>query len=188
MPFCVDPPHSDYMICCDPMYNLDIPDHYTSTATYAATLAHKVHLNMILTFDDEGLWMLFSIHCDLLMMKYISFCCEVNYAYCVLLFQACHSFTPNSSFINLYHPRFVIFFWKIHRSLLRFGKIMSIVALRDLHPGEEILVRVAVFRLLQKELNLSWIFQIQLQMQVCYNYKLDKAPQWYQNNWIQHLM
>ena len=73
-------------------------------------------------------------------------------------------------------------------SLLRFGKIMSIVALRDLHPGEEILVRVAVFRLLQKELNLSWIFQIQLQMQVCYNYKLDKAPQWYQNNWIQHLM
>ena len=65
---------------------------------------------------------------------------------------------------------------------------MSIVALRDLHPGEEILVRVAVLRLLQKELNLSWIFQIQLQMQVCYNYKLDKAPQWYQNNWIQHLM
>ena len=65
---------------------------------------------------------------------------------------------------------------------------MSIVALRDLHPGEEILVRVAVFRLLQKKLNLSRIFQIQLQMQVCYNYKLDKAPQWYQNNWIQHLM
>ena len=65
---------------------------------------------------------------------------------------------------------------------------MSIVALRDLHPGEEILVRVAVFRLLQKKLNLSRIFQIQLQMQVCYNYKLDKAPQWYQNNWIHHLM
>ena len=65
---------------------------------------------------------------------------------------------------------------------------MSIVALRDLHPGEEILVRVAVSRLLQKKLNLSWIFQIQLQMQVCYNYKLDKAPQWYQNNWIHHLM
>ena len=43
VPFCVDPPHSDYMICCDPMYNLDIPDHYTSTANYAATLAHKVH-------------------------------------------------------------------------------------------------------------------------------------------------
>lgn len=39
---------------------------------------------------------------------------------------------------------------------------MSIIALRDLHPGEEILV--------------------------CYNYKLEKAPQWYQNNWIQHLM
>ena len=91
------------------MYNLDIPDHYTSTANYAATLAHKVHLNVILTFNYEELRMLFSIHCDLLMMKYISFCCEVNYAYCVLLFQACHSFTPNSSFINLYHPRFVIF-------------------------------------------------------------------------------
>ena len=25
-------------------------------------------------------------------------------------------------------------------------------------------------------------------MQVCYNYNVHKAPVWYQNNWIQHLM
>ena len=40
--------------------------------------------------------------------------------------QACHSFTPNSTFASLYHPRF--------------GKIMSIVAMRDLRAGEEVLV------------------------------------------------
>ena len=97
----------------------------------------------------------------------------------MILIQACHSFAPNSSFMNLYHPRFlsnVIFCFKISHFLnyifgivklncqilrlyfslfhfvnsidikmLRFGKIMSIVALRDLHPGEEILVSFLKF-------------------------------------------
>ena len=44
---------SDYMICCDPMYNLDIPDHYTSTANYAATLAHKVFFVLFCYFHEK---------------------------------------------------------------------------------------------------------------------------------------
>ena len=80
----------------------------------------------------------------------------------LLIAQACHSFTPNSSFVNLYHPRFSNILLTLIISMLllsneyiqcnkgalglnicrlvRFGKIMSIIALRDLHPGEEILV------------------------------------------------
>ena len=65
----------------------------------------------------------------------------------------------------------------------RFGKIMSIVALRDLHPGEEVLVSfLRFFRRL-----LSFLSN-QHYLQVCYNYSVDKAAVWYQNNWIQHLM
>jgi len=55
--------------------------------------------------------------------------------------KACHSFEPkrNAKFDNLWHPRF--------------GRIMSIVALRDIRLGEEILVK--------------------------YGYDLRIAPEWY---------
>ena len=33
---------SDYEICCDQAYSLDIPEKYISTKNYAATLGHKV--------------------------------------------------------------------------------------------------------------------------------------------------
>ena len=183
---------SDYMICCDPMYNLDIPDHYTSTANYAATLAHKVFLSFSAIFMKSVVIKRALIH--------------------LLIAQACHSFTPNSSFVNLYHPRFAnillpIMIWMLLLSneyiqcnkgalglnicrLVRFGKIMSIIALRDLHPGEEILVSLCSNFFVEIESFPSFfchLFSV-THPQVCYNYKLEKAPQWYQNNWIQHLM
>jgi len=61
--------------------------------------------------------------------------------------KTCHSFSPNSHFAQLWHPRF--------------GLIMSIVANRDLEPGEEVFVS--------------------------YNYDIQKAPEWYQNQWFKHL-
>ena len=48
----------------------------------------------------------------------------------------------------------------IYFVLFRFGLIMSIVALRDIRAGEEILVN--------------------------YNYDVKLAPEWYRSLWMQH--
>jgi hypothetical protein len=61
--------------------------------------------------------------------------------------KACHSFEPNCAFQQLWSPRF--------------GLIMSLVALQDLEPGEEITVH--------------------------YRYPLVTAPRWYQLLWRTYL-
>ena len=68
--------------------------------------------------------------------------------YCATLaHKTCHSFNPNSCFAQCWHPRF--------------GLIMSVVAKRDISPGEEIFVS--------------------------YNYSLATAPSWYQVMWFRHI-
>lgn len=52
---------------------------------------------------------------------------SVNNYSATLAHKTCHSFSPNSCFNQLYHPRF--------------GLIMSVVASRDINQGEEIFVR-----------------------------------------------
>jgi hypothetical protein len=46
-------------------------------------------------------------------------------------------------------------------AIFRFGAIMSVVALRTIEPGEEIFVN--------------------------YNYSVSLAPDWYKQQWFQHL-
>ena len=72
----------------DESCSIDIPDFYIATKQYCATLAHKVAITLNMS----------------------------NHPACCV--QACHSFTPNSAFNNLYHPRF--------------GRIMAIFAKRDI--------------------------------------------------------
>ena len=61
--------------------------------------------------------------------------------------KACHSFSPNCRFHQVYHPR-----W---------GKVVSLVAYRDIARHEEITV--------------------------CYGYKMSFAPKWYSDLWLRHL-
>ena len=62
--------------------------------------------------------------------------------------KACHSFkAKNAAFEDIYHPRF--------------GKVMSIVALRDIEADDEILVN--------------------------YNYEVVLAPDWYKEQWNAHV-
>jgi len=61
--------------------------------------------------------------------------------------KACHSFKPNAAFREYTHPRF--------------GRIMSIVAEKDIPRHEEVLVS--------------------------YNYRIHQAPEWYQQQYFQHL-
>ena len=61
--------------------------------------------------------------------------------------KACHSFEKkNAVFKEFEHPRF--------------GRIMSVVAIRDIEPSEEVFVS--------------------------YNYCVSLAPPWYQEIWFQH--
>ena len=69
------------------------------------------------------------------------------HVYCgSLAHKTCHSFTPNTDFQPCWNPRF--------------GRIMSVVATRDISEGEELFVN--------------------------YNYKLVYAPPWYQQQWFHH--
>merc|ERR1711892_1621229 len=61
--------------------------------------------------------------------------------------KACHSFSPNCRFHQVYHPR-----W---------GKVVCLVAYRDIARHEEITV--------------------------CYGYKMSFAPKWYSDLWLRHL-
>ena len=61
--------------------------------------------------------------------------------------KACHSFSPNSRFSQVFHPR-----W---------GKVVCLVAYRDIARHEEITV--------------------------CYGYKMEIAPRWYSDLWMKHL-
>ena len=61
--------------------------------------------------------------------------------------KTCHSFKPNSSFAEINHPRF--------------GRIMSIVASRNILCNEEILVS--------------------------YGYRIWQSPAWYANLWFEYL-
>ena len=61
--------------------------------------------------------------------------------------KACHSFSPNCRFSQVFHPR-----W---------GKVVCLVAYRDIQRDEEITV--------------------------CYGYKMDFAPKWYSDLWLKHL-
>lgn len=61
--------------------------------------------------------------------------------------KCCHSFEPNAQFQSLWHPRF--------------GHIMSVVALKPIRRGEEVLV--------------------------CYNYTIQHAPVWYRDLYVDHM-
>ena len=61
--------------------------------------------------------------------------------------KTCHSFSPNCDFAQFWHPRH--------------GLIMSIVATRDIRPGEE--------------------------LYASYNYVIAMAPDWYQEQWFRHV-
>ena len=68
--------------------------------------------------------------------------------YCATLgHKACHSFEPNCRFGKCFHPRF--------------GLIMALFAIRDIEPGEELLVN--------------------------YRYPIRTAPAWYKSLWHRFL-
>ena len=70
----------------------------------------------------------------------------INYK-ATLAHKTCTSFTPNCHFSQFWHPRF--------------GKIMAVIADKDISRGEEIFV--------------------------CYNYVIGQAPEWYQEQWFTHV-
>ena len=61
--------------------------------------------------------------------------------------KTCHSFINNAWFSHLWHPRF--------------GLIMSVVANKEIHAGEEVLVS--------------------------YSYMMAKSPDWYREQWFDNM-
>ena len=155
------------MICCDPSYNLDIPDHYTSTTNYSATLAHKVNSLDGLETYSWFVWaqymmiqILYTISYMMIQIWYmISFLMiQIWFVWSVILIQACHSFAPNSSFTNLYHPRFLI-----NLMLLKYLKsTLYFIPLNLYHP------RFSINLILLKYLNQTLCFLKYFNQPLCF--------------------
>ena len=115
---------SDYSISCSGPDQtvrtiLDIPERCRSTDVYCATLAHKVSI-LLYVYCPENI--------NHFTFGGISVCLPKRSSFlivgCCKLFQICHSFCPNATYSNAFHPRF--------------GNIRCAVSLRKIYAGEEI--------------------------------------------------